>query len=102
MINNKAAPSYFNGGSLVEYNDYRLYVISKLNKLQMMDHKVITPEERVQSQAVYGTGRLVRYNNEKLNGQKSKARNNSISQQQQQKEASSEKQGKLKIDNQNK
>ena len=77
MINNKAAPSYFNGGTLVEYNDYRLFVISKLTKLQMLDHKAITPEERMQSQAVYGTGRLVRYN-EKPTGQKTKTRNNSI------------------------
>ena len=100
MINNKAAPSYFNGGSLVEYNDYRLYVISKLTKLQMLDHKIITPEERVQSQAVYGTGRLVRYNNEKINGQKSKTRNNSIAQQQQKQSAPES--TKLKLDNQNK
>ena len=62
MMNNKAAPSYFNGGSLVEYNDYRLYVLSKLGSLQLIDHKEIAPEERMQSQAIYGTGRLARYN----------------------------------------
>jgi Leucine-rich repeat (LRR) protein len=62
MMNNKAAPSYFNGGSLVEYNDYKMYVISKLTKLQMIDHKEITAEERLQSQAIYGQGRLARYN----------------------------------------
>lgn len=55
MINNKAAPSYFNGGSLIEHNDYRLYVISKLEKLQMLDHKVVAPEERMQSISVYGS-----------------------------------------------
>jgi hypothetical protein len=54
MLNNKAAPSYFNGGSLVEYNEYRLYVISKLIKLQMLDHKEIAAEERIQSQTIYG------------------------------------------------
>jgi len=52
MMNNKAAPSYFNGGSLVEYNDYKMYVISKLTSLQMIDHKEITAEERIQSQAI--------------------------------------------------
>jgi hypothetical protein len=52
MINNKAAPSYFNGGSLTEYNDYRFYLISKLNKLQMLDHKEISEEERTQSKKV--------------------------------------------------
>ena len=54
MLNNKAAPSYFNGGSLVEYNEYRLYVISKLSKLQMLDHKEIAAEERIQSQKIFG------------------------------------------------
>ncbi len=62
MLNNKAAPSYFNGGSLIEYNDYRLYVISKLLKLKMLDDKEITEQDRQQSQAIYGTGRLVRFN----------------------------------------
>ena len=69
MINNKAAPSYFNGGTLIEYNDYRMYVISKLANLNMLDHKEITAEERIQSQAIYGTGRLARYN-EKQNARK--------------------------------
>ncbi len=62
MMNNKAAPSYFNGGSLVEYNDFRLYTMSKLSKLQAIDHNEITAEERVQSQAIYGTGRLAKFN----------------------------------------
>jgi len=62
MMNNKAAPSYFNGGSLVEYNDFRLYTMSKLSKLQAIDHNEITVEERVQSQAIYGTGRLAKFN----------------------------------------
>jgi hypothetical protein len=64
MINNKAAPSYFNGGTLIEYNDYRLYVISKLDKMQMLDHKMVTPEERMQSYAIYGK------NKEKIQKQK--------------------------------
>jgi Leucine-rich repeat (LRR) protein len=46
MMNNRAAPSYFNGGSLAEYNDYRFYTISKLVDLKMLDDRQITPEER--------------------------------------------------------
>lgn len=57
MINNKAAPSYFNGGSLIEYNDYRLYVISKLKNLTLLDDKEVTPEERTQSLSLYGKTR---------------------------------------------
>jgi hypothetical protein len=73
MMNNKAAPSYFNGGSLVEYNDYRLYVISKLAKLQMLDDNQISTEERNQSQAIYGTGRLARYNDYNTQNSKRKS-----------------------------
>ena len=62
MINNKASPSYFNGGTLAEYNDYRFFTISKLPKLSMLDDKKITAEERAQSKAIYGTGRLARFN----------------------------------------
>lgn len=54
MLKNKAAPSYFNGGSLNDYNDYRLFVISKLPKLRMLDDKEITLNERSQSKGLYG------------------------------------------------
>ncbi|CAF0951853.1 unnamed protein product [Brachionus calyciflorus] len=57
MINNKAAPSYFNGGSLNEYNDYRLFVISKLKNLNLLDDKIVTAEERSQSLTFYGKTR---------------------------------------------
>ena len=78
MMNNKAAPSYFNGGSFVEYNDYRLYVLSKLGNLQLIDHKEITPEERMQSQAIYGTGRLARYNDYNAQDKKIKRRRSTM------------------------
>lgn len=58
MMNNKAAPSYFNGGSLIEYNDYRLYVISKLINLKILDSKEVTLEERSQSQSIYGSNKI--------------------------------------------
>jgi hypothetical protein len=53
MMNNKAAPSYFNGGTLIEHNDYRQYVISRLPKLKMLDHKEISNEERAESKVCY-------------------------------------------------
>ncbi|KAB5579411.1 hypothetical protein PHYPO_G00194770 [Pangasianodon hypophthalmus] len=37
MMNNEAAPSYFNGGSLTQYIDYRQYVISQLPSLEVLD-----------------------------------------------------------------
>jgi Leucine-rich repeat (LRR) protein len=54
MLNNKAAPSYFNGGTLAEYKQYRLFVISKLPKLCMLDDSEITTEERLHSTLIYG------------------------------------------------
>lgn len=59
MMNNKAAPSYFNGGTLAEYNDYRLYVISRLTRLTMLDDKEITDEERAHAKSVYGSSVVV-------------------------------------------
>jgi hypothetical protein len=55
MLKNKAAPSYFNGGTLIEYNYYRHYVISKLHNLKMLDDKAITPEERNQALSIFGS-----------------------------------------------
>lgn len=63
MINNKAAPSYFNGGTLNEHNDYRMYVISKLRHLTMLDDKVVSDEERSQAQSLYGKIKKNRKNN---------------------------------------
>lgn len=54
MLNNIAAPSYFNGGSVIEHKNYRFYVISRLIKLKMLDDKEIADEERVQANAMYG------------------------------------------------
>ncbi|RNA42684.1 hypothetical protein BpHYR1_053307 [Brachionus plicatilis] len=54
MMNNKAAPSYFNGGSLAEHNDYRMYVVARLKELSMLDDREVSAEERSHSVAVYG------------------------------------------------
>ncbi|XP_028262267.1 leucine-rich repeat-containing protein 72 isoform X2 [Parambassis ranga] len=53
MMNNKAAPSYFNGGSLTQYIDYRLYVISQIPGLKILDDTEVLDKERVQAQRTY-------------------------------------------------
>lgn len=70
MINNKAAPSYFNGGSLNEHQDYRLYVISKVPKLTMLDSKEISAEERAKAKTIYGNLALIRKNSTNANNVK--------------------------------
>ncbi|PIK57776.1 hypothetical protein BSL78_05302 [Apostichopus japonicus] len=53
MMNNPAAPSYFNGGTFEQFQDYRQYVISQIPLLEMLDDKKITPEERYEAERVY-------------------------------------------------
>ncbi|XP_058885250.1 leucine-rich repeat-containing protein 72-like [Acipenser ruthenus] len=53
MMNNEAAPSYFNGGSLCQYLDYRQYVISQIPGLEVLDDKEVLEEERIEAQNVY-------------------------------------------------
>ncbi|XP_044197506.1 uncharacterized protein LOC122973819 isoform X1 [Thunnus albacares] len=63
MMNNEAAPSYFNGGSLTQYKDYRLpllhyiferqYVISQLPGLEILDDTEVLEKERVQARKTY-------------------------------------------------
>ncbi|KAL0970325.1 hypothetical protein UPYG_G00240480 [Umbra pygmaea] len=60
MMNNEAAPSYFNGGSLIQYIDYsshsdthRLYVISQLPSLEILDDTEVQGKERVQAKKTY-------------------------------------------------
>ncbi len=54
MLNNPAAPSYFNGGSVAEHKNYRFYVVSRLRNLKMLDDKEISDEERSQATTIYG------------------------------------------------
>ncbi|XP_075264847.1 leucine-rich melanocyte differentiation-associated protein-like [Convolutriloba macropyga] len=54
MMNNEAAPSYFNGGSKFEHSDYRMYVSYKLPQLMFLDCETITEVERQQGIARYG------------------------------------------------
>ncbi|XP_029311160.1 leucine-rich repeat-containing protein 72 [Cottoperca gobio] len=53
MMNNEAAPSYFNGGSLNQYKDYRQYVISQLPGLEILDDTEVLEKERVQARKTY-------------------------------------------------
>jgi hypothetical protein len=76
MINNKAAPSYFNGGTLSEYNDFRVYVMSKLVHLKMLDDREISEEERAQSAAIYGRNRRLSKPSALFNKNKTRHSNN--------------------------
>ncbi|XP_005754204.1 leucine-rich repeat-containing protein 72 [Pundamilia nyererei] len=53
MMNNEAAPSYFNGGSLTQHTDYRLYVISQLPGLEILDDTEVLEKERAQARKTY-------------------------------------------------
>ncbi|XP_074661146.1 uncharacterized protein LOC141913876 [Tubulanus polymorphus] len=54
LMNNPAAPSYFNGGSVVEWNDYRQFVVSRFPSLVALDDVTITAEFRYESERIYG------------------------------------------------
>ncbi|XP_076828547.1 leucine-rich melanocyte differentiation-associated protein [Brachyhypopomus gauderio] len=53
MMNNDAAPSYFNGGSLSQYIDYRLYVISQIPSLEVLDDTEVHEAERAEARKTY-------------------------------------------------
>lgn len=53
MMNNEAAPSYFNGGTYQQFMDYRYYVISQLPRLEILDDKKIEPNEREEAVRIY-------------------------------------------------
>ncbi|XP_074518327.1 leucine-rich melanocyte differentiation-associated protein [Halichoeres trimaculatus] len=53
MMNNEAAPSYFNGGTLTQYKDYRQYVISQIPGLEILDDTEVLEKERAQARKTY-------------------------------------------------
>lgn len=53
MMNNPAAPSYFNDGTFEQYTDYRQFVISRLRNLRLLDDEVVTPDERKVAEHIY-------------------------------------------------
>ena len=55
MLDNPACPNYFNGGSPEQYADYRLFVLSRLKRLELLDDLRVRPEEVAESERAYGT-----------------------------------------------
>lgn len=53
MMNNEAAPSYFNGGSYQQFMDYRYYVISQLPRLEVLDDKKVEVNEKEEALRIY-------------------------------------------------
>lgn len=53
MMDNPAAPSYFNSGTYEQYLDYRHFVISRLRHLRALDDQVVTEEERKEADRIY-------------------------------------------------
>ncbi|XP_065145004.1 leucine-rich melanocyte differentiation-associated protein isoform X2 [Paramisgurnus dabryanus] len=58
MMNNEAAPSYFNGGSLTQYMDYRQYVISQIPSLEVLDDTEVQEKERALARKTYRMQRI--------------------------------------------
>ncbi|KAL7880161.1 hypothetical protein SRHO_G00024150 [Serrasalmus rhombeus] len=58
MMNNEAAPSYFNGGSLTQYIDYRQYVISQIPSLEVLDDTEVQEKERELARKTYRMQRI--------------------------------------------
>ncbi|KAL4641551.1 hypothetical protein GN956_G10321 [Arapaima gigas] len=58
MMNNEAAPSYFNGGTLTQYIDYRQYVISQIPGLEVLDDTEVLEAERLQAKRTYRRQRV--------------------------------------------
>jgi len=53
MMNNEAAPSYFNDKTYMEHVDYRHFVVSRLRLLEMLDEKIVTEVERREAERIY-------------------------------------------------
>ncbi|ELT94424.1 hypothetical protein CAPTEDRAFT_146767 [Capitella teleta] len=55
MMNNEAAPSYFNGGTFMQYKDYRHYVISHFPDLITLDDGAVDKQERSEAERIYAS-----------------------------------------------
>lgn len=54
MLKNDACPNFFNGGTPEQYEDYRLFVLSRLSQLLVLDSTPVTQQEREQAKERYG------------------------------------------------
>jgi hypothetical protein len=54
MLKNDACPNFFNGGTVEQYEDYRLFVLSRLTQLVVLDSTPVTQQERDQAKERYG------------------------------------------------
>ncbi|KAJ4456157.1 putative leucine-rich melanocyte differentiation-associated protein [Paratrimastix pyriformis] len=54
MLNNQACPNFFNQGTPREYQDYRKFVIARLENLVMLDSSNVSPQERAEARAMFG------------------------------------------------
>ncbi|CAH0553901.1 unnamed protein product [Brassicogethes aeneus] len=53
LMGNSMAPSYLNGGSLYEYLQYRLFIISLFPDLKHLDDRAVTEEQKQEAQRMY-------------------------------------------------
>jgi hypothetical protein len=53
-MGNQGAPSYLNGGTFYEYLQYRLFVVSHLEKLEYLDDRHVSQDEREEANRLYG------------------------------------------------
>lgn len=60
MLNNPACPNFFNGGTPSQYKDYRMYMLSRIPALQVLDSQPVQADERDEARQKYGD-KAVRY-----------------------------------------
>jgi len=54
LMKNEAAPSYFNGGTVDQFQDYRNFIISHFAKLEVLDDRKVTEAEKTVAYSTYG------------------------------------------------
>jgi hypothetical protein len=54
LLNNPACPNYFNGGTPRQYADYRLYLLSRIPALTVIDSTPVSAQERAEAAVKYG------------------------------------------------
>lgn len=55
MLKNEACPNFFTGGSAEQYEQYRLFVVSRLPNLQVLDSSTVSKSEREIAMKMYGS-----------------------------------------------